>query len=202
MQKVTDEQIEEIETCLTRQFLKQFSDNPRSHIQEHQCILWMRDTLDYPWAKEALLALFQQHFLVRHCIYRLQTVFFSEYRIIIATGIMGFDITPSISSEKKMPGLDITHAELRSYYSDLSNLYVANSDTVADTLASFWKKYHAHDDSASALAVLGLTKEADWLDIQNKYRELAQCHHPDRGGDSKRFISIREAYLSLKNARR
>lgn len=202
MQKVTDQQIEAVETHLSKQFLRLFVKNTRTHIKEHECILWVRDVLDYPWADEALLALFQQHFIVRHCVYRLQKVFAVEHRINITTNVVGFDLSPSIPVEQKLPDTDISYTELRSYYSDLSNLYSANSDTVADTLASFWKRYNALEDSTSALAELGLSCDAGWHEIQQKYRELAQRHHPDRGGDSKKFVSIREAYLCLKDIKR
>jgi hypothetical protein len=46
-------------------------------------------------------------------------------------------------------------------------------------------------------SVLGLDKSADLEEIRRAYLRLAELHHPDRGGDPKRFKLIREAYEQL-----
>lgn len=45
--------------------------------------------------------------------------------------------------------------------------------------------------------ILGLNKNASQDDIKKSYRTLAMKHHPDRGGDSKTFQEINEAYKIL-----
>lgn len=42
--------------------------------------------------------------------------------------------------------------------------------------------------------VLGLPKTATQAEIKNKYRELAKLHHPDKGGNAKKFAEITNAY--------
>lgn len=53
-------------------------------------------------------------------------------------------------------------------------------------------------------ATLGLKRGASDADIKKAYRSLAMKHHPDRGGDEKKFKEISQAYdfLSDPNKRR
>jgi curved DNA-binding protein len=46
---------------------------------------------------------------------------------------------------------------------------------------------------------LGITKDATQDDIKKAYRKLASKHHPDKGGDTKEFQKIEEAYRVLSD---
>ena len=48
-------------------------------------------------------------------------------------------------------------------------------------------------------ATLGLKKGASPEEIKKAYRSLAMKHHPDRGGDEKKFKEIEEAYRTLSD---
>jgi DnaJ-class molecular chaperone len=48
-------------------------------------------------------------------------------------------------------------------------------------------------------ATLGLQRNASDAEIKKAYRSLAMKHHPDRGGDEKRFKDISQAYDFLSN---
>jgi curved DNA-binding protein len=48
-------------------------------------------------------------------------------------------------------------------------------------------------------STLGVAKNANQDDIKRAYRSLAMKHHPDRGGDEKRFKEIEEAYRTLSD---
>ena len=47
--------------------------------------------------------------------------------------------------------------------------------------------------------ILGVNKNASKEEIKRAFRELAQKHHPDKGGDEKRFKEINEAYQMLSD---
>jgi len=46
---------------------------------------------------------------------------------------------------------------------------------------------------------LGLTSNATLNDVKQRYRELAQIHHPDKGGNEERFKRISLAYEILSD---
>ncbi len=47
------------------------------------------------------------------------------------------------------------------------------------------------------LSMLGLSEGATMEDIKKKFRELALKYHPDKGGDSEKFIKILDVYKRL-----
>lgn len=49
---------------------------------------------------------------------------------------------------------------------------------------------------APCLRTLGLTPPVDRTAVKRRYRELALAHHPDRVGDSGRFMEVESAYRS------
>ena len=51
---------------------------------------------------------------------------------------------------------------------------------------------------AEAYELLELEPDATNDDIKSQYRRLVKIHHPDMGGDTKRFIEIQAAYEILK----
>ncbi|MFH1714566.1 MAG: molecular chaperone DnaJ [Candidatus Nealsonbacteria bacterium] len=48
--------------------------------------------------------------------------------------------------------------------------------------------------------ILGVDKQASGDEIKKAFRKLAHEHHPDKGGDEKKFKEINEAYQVLSNS--
>jgi DnaJ-domain-containing protein 1 len=48
---------------------------------------------------------------------------------------------------------------------------------------------------------LGLDSDASDAEVKTRYRELLKEHHPDMGGDPKKFMKIRKAYVKIKESR-
>lgn len=166
-------------------------------VSEHRIIVDLKRKEVYPWASEMLLALYQQHFLVLNSLYKLRSHYLQRYQLQMAFSPKGV----SFSMASDSPGVQIEdnkNAVLEAFYCDNSNFDQASTHTVVELLASFWKMYNAQDQRGGALQVLGLDENADWQSISKRYRQLVQQCHPDRGGDTARFISIQAAYEQLK----
>lgn len=50
--------------------------------------------------------------------------------------------------------------------------------------------------------ILGVSKQAPQDEIKKAYRKLAHKHHPDKGGDEKKFKEINEAYQILSDQKK
>lgn len=84
------------------------------------------------------------------------------------------------------------------FFSDQNNFFGTTADDVQRLLGNFWKRFERFSGRDQALLVFGLDEDADQREIKVRYKELASVHHPDRGGDAKEFIRLREAYEVLK----
>lgn len=150
----------------------------------------------YPWSKDVLLSLFQKHFFIRHCFYRLQTELFEKGERL--------EITPStvrLSVTQEQTGSCLSEASaekaLAEYYLDWQNFHKATPENVSQLMADFWTRYHALDERADSLSILGVEQDASWQDIQQAYRKKIAQAHPDKGGESEGFHAVRRAYESL-----
>lgn len=47
--------------------------------------------------------------------------------------------------------------------------------------------------------ILGISRSASQDEIKKAFRKLAAKHHPDKGGDHKKFVEIKEAYETLSD---
>lgn len=139
--------------------------------------------------------LFQKNFLLMNALFELQGVLRQEGWH-LHVGTLDIHLEPLPAGET---GLPETASALRSYYLDWGN-FTTSREEVEALLQGFWQRFAGIEARAESLAVLGLEEGADWPSIRRQYRLLAASHHPDRGGDARRFIEVRAAYDRLRVA--
>lgn len=173
----------------------------RGTLSEHEIITHLRSGLDAlpGMASSPQLALFQTHFLVMNALYQLQGELIHEgYYLRITPLAIGLEVIRGSGSRALGEASD---QPLSDYYLDWSNLENTGEQDVENLLAGFWQRFLAGDGQQEALTVLDLPADADWVAIQKRYRVLVAEAHPDRGGDARRFMQIREAYEVLSRCR-
>ncbi len=140
------------------------------------------------------LTLFQRHFLLFHCLYRLRDRLQAHQEGDLEIHCLSIKLLPYESNDASLPcSLD----PLREYYLDLTHLIRTNAEDVSALLDQFWLRYVAADNRKDALKVLGLVDPVSLNDIKAKYRRLVMAHHPDRGGDKTTFQAINKAMIEL-----
>ncbi|MCW8935488.1 MAG: DnaJ domain-containing protein [Gammaproteobacteria bacterium] len=155
------------------------------------------------------MKIFRKNFVVMNALYQLKKdVIDSGYSLFISA--LKIELTADNELEKKSLSIDstedlLTDEALSAYYLNWDNYNSTDDQGVDALLKGFWNSYanyhqwHPHDDKRlDSLQVLGLESSASWKDIQQTYRQLVKVYHPDKGGNSLKFIKIREAYLILK----
>ena len=151
------------------------------------------------------LRLFRQHFMVMNALYELHHELLDQH---IFLHISALDIrliqvpTENSGSNNKQLIPDFYASEgfkkLSDYYLDWDNFNKTSDKEVEKLLTDFWNNYLVYNEQNDSLACLKLTSPCNWPEIKQKYRELCQKHHPDKGGDKLYFLQIRQAYDNLK----
>jgi DnaJ-domain-containing protein 1 len=140
------------------------------------------------------VAMFQGHFILFHCLYRLRDQLRSNQEADIEIHCLHIRLQPYHARD----GLLLErHDALRAYYLDWSNLERTGAVDISDMLDRFWRRYLGFNHQTQALRVLGLTEPVSYPEIKAQYRRLVMTHHPDRGGDTQQLQAINEAMDKL-----
>jgi hypothetical protein len=142
------------------------------------------------------LQLFQQHFLLMHCLYQLQEQLWQQDNLVLSVSPLNIRIEKS-EAENGSEISNPANNELRDYYLDWNN-YDSSEAKVDELLNHFWRDYARYLQRDKAWEILSLPIGAALKEVTDRYRELAAIHHPDKGGDQETFIKIRAAYESLR----
>ena len=143
------------------------------------------------------LAIFQKHFMVMNALHQLQKQLMEEEQLFLDISPLKIHLVTINHQSNDREITESDDAKLSEYYLDWSNFENTNKQAVEKLLTSFWELYSNADHRLAALAVLELEEGACSKTINQRYRELAAIHHPDKGGDQATFISIRQAYETL-----
>jgi len=150
------------------------------------------------------LGLFRRHFLLFHCLYRLEQTYRLNRRGRLTISALEIRLLPyrekagTQSQESAPPATQITTADpVREYYLDISQLQGTGKDEVDELLGKFWLALARHDARDEALALLGLSDPVDDDTIRKRYRQQVMQHHPDRGGDTVKVQQLNAAISDL-----
>lgn len=168
-------------------------------LSEYELITRLDQLADSPYPKPDLsdpLLLFQHHFYLRHCLYLLQQSWQADNIGWLEITAVKIRLMPIVStSDSQLPA---EQDPLKSYYLDLKNLNSQSAESVQAMLNSFWNRLRRHYEKPEAFQVLGLSGNETLQQQKQRYRALAQEHHPDKGGDEQTFQAIQQAWDSLK----
>lgn len=143
------------------------------------------------------LTLFKKHFMVMNALYALQGELVAE-GVYLTISALHIALNVSVTESRESQLSDQGEIKLRDYYMDWRNYDETGEEDVQQLLAGFWRRYAAIDKQQQALQTLGLEADAGWIMIRDGYRRLAMQYHPDKGGDERKFIEVREAYELLR----
>lgn len=167
-----------------------------TQVSEFELLQWLRKEHDVRWDTDATVALFQQHFVIRHGLYSVQPALL-ESDIQMEISAVGIRLSSRESTGQSISMDGSAHA-LAEFYLDEQQLFCTDKAQVTAWLDQFWRKFSSQDELDEARSILDVSDDASWADIQNRYRSLARRHHPDFGGDQTKFVAVREAYEQLK----
>ncbi|MCG8668989.1 MAG: DnaJ domain-containing protein [Pseudomonadales bacterium] len=145
------------------------------------------------------LKTFRKNFWLMNALYQLQAQLVDD-DVYLSIGQVSVGIVPG-GSVAYQHLVDHSEHRVRDYYLDWNNYHGTDTEAVDKLLKQFWDRYYSVDQIGDALRILGVDNrelKPSWQEIQTCYRQLARTHHPDRGGESAKFIEVREAYEVLK----
>ncbi|GAB6034006.1 DNA-J related domain-containing protein [Galenea microaerophila] len=160
------------------------------------------------------LTLFQAHFMLFHLLYRLQNRWAEQGKGQLHIHVLDihFDCFKTGENVSKSPVLLSTDADLsafdplKAYYLDFSAYYQTQSDEVKSLLEDFWRTF-MHRPSLrrqkgmayqQALTLFALEPDFDQQTLKQRFRQLRQQTHPDKGGSAAAFQQVLEAYEVLQ----
>lgn len=164
----------------------------QAHCTEHELIKLVQHAELEPFCQFDLKqskALFNAHFLLKHCLYRLQEQGMREREFVLEITSVSIKRLPYHSGAYALRPSD----PLRAYYLNIDHYFETSEDDVNQLLGDFWQRYLLQNDAQAALKTLELSPEADYAAVKQSYRRLAQKSHPDKGGTPSEFVKINAA---------
>jgi hypothetical protein len=150
---------------------------------------------------------FQQHFVLYHLLYRLQTEWLTtgEGFLSICLAKVTLLTTDSPASHELAEHND--NSSRREYYINWQNFYAMSEQLLDDYLQQFWQRYSNVEVNTALLSAeqaqqcLQLNPDFTLTELKKAYRRKALLLHPDRAsGDVEKFRQIQQAYQQLLKA--
>jgi len=177
------------------QFIIDFILNSDREVDEYFLLKYIEEShADFFESLGETPPLYKKHFFLFHQLYLLRDELLKQDQALVISG------TKISICSRARSSLEISQTDaLSDFYLNQDNLNLTDEE-VSRMLNRFWQKYLAIDKKAEALKMLGLDnhKQLSLKIIKKRFNELAQKHHPDKGGDEKVFIKLKDAVTSLK----
>ena len=144
------------------------------------------------------MALFQQHFVLYHLLYRLQQEWLAQQQGYLHIPLARIQLQPHQDSS-----LSEDDCSRRDYYLNWQHFYAMTEQMLDEQLSAFWQQVAGRSQPGTrlsysqAIAILGLPERFSIHELKRAYRSLALQQHPDRGGSEREFILLTEAYQLL-----
>lgn len=147
---------------------------------------------------------FQQHFVLYHVLYRLQTHWLSLNKGFLSIGLAKVTLFKAdLSAAVDLSERD-GNSGRREYYSNWQHFYAMSEQLLDEYLQQFWQYFSQGAVSGATLSteqaqqLLNLNPGFSLVQLKKAYRSQALLFHPDRAhGQSEKFIDIRQAYQLL-----
>ncbi len=153
------------------------------------------------------LQLFQAHFMLFHLLYRLQDQWQAAGKGSLEIHTLGifFKKTDKIPKSPVLPDEKdalATFDSLKAYYLDFSAYYNTQEEEIQALLDGFWHRFitgqaNSNLSQQQALELFELTPPFSAHTLKQRYRQLRQHTHPDKGGSNQAFQQVIEAYEIL-----
>ena len=147
---------------------------------------------------------FQQHFVLYHLLYQLQTEWQVTGEGFLNIGLAKVTLLKAKLADTSLLAEGSDNTSRRDYYLNWQNFYAMSEQLLDDYLQQFWQFYSKDSvvkyqlTASQAEKLLQLTPGFSLSQLKKAYRSQALLCHPDRAeGNSAKFIQIRQAYQLL-----
>ncbi|WP_019675370.1 DNA-J related domain-containing protein [Arsukibacterium perlucidum] len=147
---------------------------------------------------------FQQHFVLYHLLYQLQTEWLVTGEGFLNIGLAKVTLLKAELTDTSLLAEGSDNTSRRDYYLNWQNFYAMSEQLLDDYLQQFWQFYSKDSvvkyqlTASQAEKLLQLTPGFSLSQLKKAYRSQALLCHPDRAeGNSAKFIQIRQAYQLL-----
>ena len=186
---------------LIQPILSIIADNTQG-VREYELLQQLEQTTDVfdELGDDPRLVLFRKHFLIMNALYQLQIQLWQEDKVKLSISPLNIVIETRFNIENTSTVTDLeaaAEAKLAAYYLDWDEYDKTQAEDVEHLLKSFYQKLYHQDDTQAAFKELGLPANSSKTDIKQAYRQQVKDAHPDKGGDTKIFIKLRQAYEHL-----
>ncbi|WP_082122488.1 DNA-J related domain-containing protein [Arsukibacterium sp. MJ3] len=150
---------------------------------------------------------YQQHFVLYHLLYRLQTEWLITGEGFLSIGLAKVTLLTTDSPASHELAEQNDNSSRREYYTNWQNFYAMSEQLLDDYLQQFWQRYSKGEVNTALLSAeqaqqcLQLNPCFTLTELKKAYRRQALLLHPDRAsGDAKKFRQIQQAYQQLLKA--